>query len=279
MGITVNGTSITFNDATVQTTAPTLSYTLKELLTTGTYTPPSSVKNFVVYVYGASGGSPVSGSSGGIGGIGYAEKYYTAPFTGAPYSYACGAAGTFGGSAAGTTSFATISVTGSGNGVSGGTGGAGGVATGGGFNANGGAGGAGRTTATVATGGSGGSGTRAGNGGTGGNAISGTSGGGGGTGGNNASGVTPGIAATTTAAGAIVLPTVYGVPENAVYYAGGIPNGVSGSTGSRATVSWNEIIGLFNNIPGSAANILGAPAAQSNGANGIAGRIFVLEGF
>ena len=177
------------------------------------------------------------------------------------------------------TSFATISVTGSGNGVAGGTGGAGGVATGGGFNANGGAGGAGRTTATVATGGSGGGGTRAGNGGTGGNAISGTSGGGGGTGGNNASGITPGIAATTTAAGAIVLPRVYGVPERAVYTAGGTPNGVNGATGSRLTISWDETLGLFTNIPGNSTNILGAPAAQSNGSNGYVGRIFVLEGY
>lgn len=176
----------------------------RRLVGSGTYTPPAYCREFYVFVVGATGGNSVAtAGSGGRGGRGYAESKFTAPFSGAPYSYSVGAGGADTGTAGGTTTFGAISVTGSG-GVTTTSGSSGGVASGGQFNANGGAGGNG--TSGNRGGGGGGSGSRAGNGGAGGTGSPGAGGGGGGTGGNNASGTTGGAAATAEAGGVVVLP-------------------------------------------------------------------------
>jgi hypothetical protein len=200
------------------------------------YTPPTGVTSIYIQVFGASGGITSTASNGGVGGIGYAERVYTKPFTGAPYVISIGAGGTSAGTSGGTTSFGSVSVTGSG-GVTTTSGSAGGVASGGDFNASGGAGGTGRSDATIAGGGGGGAGSRAGNGGTGGNAGSGTGGGGGGTGGNNASGSTAGAASTTTSASAVLFPTyLVGEKDNVFYDLGANAVGAAGGRGASAQV-------------------------------------------
>ena len=213
-------------------------YGIRRYQASGIYTPDARVKEFIVVVYGSTGGNSAHALNGGCGGPGYAEKRYTAPFTGSPYTVTIGAAGTNTGGNGGTTSFDTISITGSGGVNNSVTGGAGGVATGGDFNANGGDGGTGRSTATAAGGGGGGAGSRAGNGGRGGDAsASATGGSGGGTGGNNASGVDNGAAATTVAAGALDIPiALYGYRAEVAFRAGNLRSAASGGEGADPTV-------------------------------------------
>jgi hypothetical protein len=222
--------------------SPEIAY--KEFTQSGTYTPPTGVIEFYVFVLGSTGGVANVTRGAGRGGAGYSEKKYTAPFTGAPYSYAVGAGGNNTGNAGGTTTFDTISITGSG-GVTGIVGSAGGVATGGTLNANGGTGGAGRTASTVAPGGGGGSGSRAGNGGNGGNATSGVGGGGGGTGGNDASGPTGGAAATSEASGVVALPlSLLGNPT-VVFAAGANAAGTTnGGRGASSVLFFDTVFPL-----------------------------------
>jgi hypothetical protein len=208
----------------------------KNFAASTTYTPPTGVKEIYVMVFGSTGGSGATLGRGGVGGPGYAEKKYSTPFTGAPYTITIGAGGVVDGNG-GTTSFDTVSITGSG-GTTSATGGVGGVATGGDFNANGGAGGLGRTASVVAGGGGGGAGTRAGVGGIGGAAAAGQGGGGGGTGGNDASGVTPGIAATAVDVNALTLPPRYIGDRAAVTFSGGgVPSGQVGGNGAGNSTS------------------------------------------
>jgi hypothetical protein len=209
MAISISGTTLTFNDSTTQTSAAvTAMFRYKFLFGGTTYVPTTGCLAFWVFVFGATGGrsGSVNRTPGG-GGPGYSEKYYPSPA--ASYSYTIGAGG-FGGvgaGAGGTTTFGgVITVTGSGaSTVSLGAGIAGGVGSGGDFNATGGTGG---TSLFNSGGGGGGSASRAGNGGNGANSTGNNllGGGGGGTGGNNASGGTGGAAATAKAAGALVLP-------------------------------------------------------------------------
>lgn len=151
--------------------------------TSGTsYTPSNNVKSFRVFVQGATGSPTTSAAAGtnGVGGPGYSEKFYASPS--GSYSMTIGAAGVTNGNG-GTTTFDTISITGSqANGT-------GGVASGGDFNANGGSGGSG--AGSGGGGGGGGAGSRAGNGYAGGAGTTsgvGAGGGGGGTGGVGAGG-------------------------------------------------------------------------------------------
>lgn len=196
-----------------------------------TYTPASDVESFWVFVFGSSNGGWTQ-SIGAPGGSGYSEKYY--PIPSGSYSYAIGA-GTFQLSS-GTTTFDTISV----GGVtypSTTSGTAGGVASGGDFNANGGTGG---STVSTAYAGAGGPGTRAGAGGNGGTAST-IGGGGGGTGGNNASAGTGGAAASAPSGSALVLP--WAPVER--FAAGG--NNSSNNPGQRA--SGNPVWDTFALLP------------------------------
>jgi hypothetical protein len=169
-----------------------------KFLTSGTtYTPASDVAAFYVQIYGSTGGKSAT-NRGGIGGPGYSEKLFSS--ASGSYTYAIGAGGTNTGTDGGTTTFDVgMSVTGS-AGVTTTAGGAGGVGSGGDFNANGGAGG----DYGFSFGGAGGAGSRAGDGGTG--SVNGGSSGNGGTGGNNASGGTPGVGAAAPSGSALVMP-------------------------------------------------------------------------
>lgn len=180
----------------------------------GTWTKPTLCNAILVCLYGATGGtsSAAPQNKNGSGGGGYSEKLYLSPA--ASYSFTLGAGGIEGSGAGGTTTFDTMSITGS-NYANTNT--AGGVASGGAFNANGGAGG----TGGGCGGGGGGSGTRAGVGGAGGNGGTTLPGGGGGTGG-NAGGTnngTGGAAATAPSGSAYSLSTNYRL-DTEVYMAG-----------------------------------------------------------
>lgn len=237
----------------------------RTLLGSGTYTPAADVSEFYVFVTGATGGiSSTYSYPGGPGGPGYAEKKYTQPF--GSYSYAVGAGGAPG-TDGGTTTFDTITVTGSG-GVTTTAGGAGGVASGGDFNANGGNGGNNTGGATNKPGGPGGAGSRAGDGGVGG--ISwGNAGGGGGTGGNNASHDVGGAAATARLANAITLPSALNVRYE-VYSAGADANGsIAGAGASSETLL--DVVAPVDSIYGNRA------AAVSKGDSGSDGVIFIIE--
>lgn len=175
------------------------------LASSGTYTPGSDVSAFYAQVYGAVGGV-TSSLFGCVGGPGYSEKYYPAPA--GPYSFTIGAGGVAP-SAGGSTTFDTMTVTGSG-GVSSTTGGAGGVGSGGGFNATGGTGG---NYFNGGHAGAGGAGSRAGNGGNGANGVSSVLyGGAGGTGGNNGVAGIPGAAGTLSGS-ALAMPWAGTVTE------------------------------------------------------------------
>jgi hypothetical protein len=202
MAMTLRNTDILWNDGSTQNKAAYF-YRARLINSTRTYTKPSDVSSLYVLVWGATGGITTAG--GGVGGPGYGELFIASPA--ASYTATIGAAGSTSGTAGGTTSFSTLSVTGSG-GVTTSTGSAGGVSSGGGFNTSGGAGGNG---GAGSGGGGGGAGTRAGNGfaGAAGNVSGG--GGGGGTGGagqlaTGGVGGVGGIAATTPAAGALAIP-------------------------------------------------------------------------
>jgi len=235
----------------------------------GTYTPASDVNQFWVFVFGSN--STNSYSRGGAGGTGYSEKYYSSP--GSSYSYTIGAAGTL--SQGGITTFDVISVTGASPGlsVSPYTGGAGGVASGGDFNANGGNGGLGVSAVVYA--GSGGPGTRAGVGGNGGAATSTLGGGAGGTGGNNASGQSGGAAASSPSASALSLPWF----PIETFSAGG--NGSSNNDGNKAPAGiFMDGISLpFDSINTSSVNSINALMTNfGTSSNSNSGIIFIVEG-
>ena len=156
-------------------------------LTSGTsYSPGPDANMLFVTVHGATGApqntSAIYAARGGCGGAGYAEKVYVAPLA-SSYSYSIGAGGAPG-TAGGTTTFDTITITGGGSTTTT-SGGGGSTATGGDFNANGGAGGAASAGGGNGGGGGGGSaGGRHGSGFVGGSGhIYGGGGGGGGSGG------------------------------------------------------------------------------------------------
>ena len=136
MPITVSGTSITFNDATVQTTAATSTATssgttFQAFYTSGTFTVPTGITKIQVVVFGGGGGGAVG--YGGQGGIGSA--YISGLTPGATISVTVGGGGNGAtgstGATGGTSSFGSyISCTGGSGGlVGGGLSGANGTAT------------------------------------------------------------------------------------------------------------------------------------------------------
>jgi hypothetical protein len=240
------------------------------ILTQGTtYTPLASVKSFYAFVYGATGGRGSVAGISGCGGPGYSEKYYTAPLS-ASYTYALGAGGTTAGTNGGTTTFDVMSVTGGGGVTSRTAGIAGGVGSGGDFNATGGTGGGGQYIGAC-NGGGGGAGTRAGNGGNGANATT-NAGGGGGTGGNNASSRTGGIAATAVSGSALNLTSTLN-PQIQTFAAGsdGGTGGQPGGSGASQTQT-QDILLLWTSGSNSA---LGGQASAA--AAGSPGRVVVIE--
>lgn len=268
MSVTVAGTQITYNDSTVQTTAPYFLRT-RTFTSSMTYTKPADVRALYFLVYGATGGRTTVANGGGVGGPGYGELYVASPSS--SYTITIGAGGSTSGTAGGTTSVGAISVTGS-NGVTGTSGSTGGASTGGGFNVTGGTGGSTR-------GGAGGAASRAGNGGNGGNGTTTAGGGGGGTGGNNgtaASGSTPGnggSAATTTSASALAVP----IGNLTIGYSsgfGGVGNtccaGALGGRGATSTVTFD---GTNPGIPSS----LGTSIRADGGPGAVAGNSGIVQ--
>lgn len=241
--VTVNSTGITMAAgktipaASLTGTLPALNgsaltgissgFTSHLLVSGTTFYPKSTSTKMYVGVYGATGG--IAGG-GGAGGSGFSEKYYNGSLA-ASYSYSIGAAGSYLGTAGGTTTFDVMTVTGSG-GVTSNTPSTGGVGSGGDFNATGGTGGIGSTQ----EGGYGGDATRAGNGGNGGDGSS-VGGGGGGTGGNNGSGNLPGAAATSAHASALDLVTILNLPSYTdIFYAGGPAGSTNGGYGAPGRI-------------------------------------------
>jgi hypothetical protein len=245
------------------------------LLTSGTsYTVPTGVKSFYVFVHGATGGRDTSVGQGGVGGAGYSEKYYTSGFTAGSttYTYAIGAGGTTSGTSGGTTSFGVVSVTGS-VGQTSTTGTSGGVGSGGDFNATGGTGGGGSgNNGNARGGGGGGSGSRAGNGGTGSDYSGFTAGAGGGSGGNNASGSTGGIAATTKAAGALTLSSTLGTLIE-TFNAGSNAGSLNGGSGANSSTT-QDIIFIWQ-VSGSSGS--GGSGTSTSGGTGSDGKIVIIE--
>lgn len=243
----------------------------------GTYTPSSDVRAFIVILRGSTGGKATNGA--GTGGYGYAEKYYSSGFAGNTYTVTIGAGGTTSGTSGGTTEFVLSgsgpSVTG-GAGVTTATGGAGGVASGGDFNANGGSGG--DNNGTTAFGGGGGSGGRAGNGGNGAAAVGSTGGGGGGTGGNNASGATGGAAATTFASGVYPFQELFGSKYS--FNGGANASGSAGGNGANAIITTGDVIFTTNANPNAFGNgniNFNGRAGAAASAAGSAGFISIFE--
>lgn len=265
---------------TVGSLPPQLLPTRYRELTSGTvYTPPTDVRSIRVFVTGATGGQSSNGY-GGVGGAGYAEKLYTA--LAASYSYTIGAAGANTGTAGGTTSFDTISITSSG-GVTSITASSGGVATGGDYNANGGAGGNGDgPSGGMAGGGGGGAGSRAGSGYAGGAASTASEGGGGGgTGGAGGTGASGGAAGAT--ASTISATPITGFDDSPAFSfaaaeagtVGDTIGGIPGNGGDGANAN-ESAAGLS---AGSATG--GGHGGKYNGTNmaraGTAGKIIVWE--
>ena len=250
-------------------------YRILELTGTGSYTPASDVTEFYALVLGATGGNRQWPSYGayGSGGAGYAEKHYPNPA--GPYSFSIGDGGlgatpTDGG----TTTFDVISITGSGAGYTSSYPGAGGVASGGDFNANGGAGGA---SCGYYAGGGGGAGSRCGVGGSGAGGCDGPGlGGGGGTGGNNAAGVTGGTAGSESGS-ALTLPLPI-APYGTGSYQAGQDGGTSknGGQGADAQFDLLYITTLFGGRGGGLGGI-GANTTGSTIKDGDAGVITILE--
>lgn len=271
--ITVNAKGLITAASSGSSGVITPSYLVRNLVLGTSYTPASNVANFYAIVLGSTGSYNSAGSvaqtNGGIGGGGYAEKFYSSPV--GPYSYSVGIGhvGTSTGTG-GTTTFDSISVTGSSGPTSTVTGGAGGVATGGTFNATGGTGGNG-SIGNSSQGGPGAGAGRSGNGGNGGNFAGGANGGGGGTGGNNGSGITAGAAASGVSGSALTLPIKL---EYEIFSAG--TNGGNSITANAAYGS--PAIDLTSPFP-----ILGAPAGGSvnygaiNAVGGFNGAVYILE--
>ena len=236
------------------TSAASASYITSTFTKSATFIPHSGSTAMWIFVLGTNGGKSTN-ACGGVGGAGYSEKYIASP-TGT-YPIVIGAGGTNSpGTAGGTTTVSTISVTGSGA-VTGNAGSSGGVATGGDFNATGGTGGTGAALAntTSGTGGGGAAGSRAGNGFNGGNGTSGTggsAGGGGGTGGagqsvtNAGSFVSgaAGITATSVSGSAIAMPVTYVIFSFANASAGAQISGSNPLGGSGANASFTTELDL-----------------------------------
>lgn len=244
-------------------------------LTSGTtYTPSAEVSSFRVFVQGATGtpNQSSTASLNGVGGPGYSEKFYASPS--GSYSMTIGAAGVSNGNG-GTTTFDTISITGSK------VNGTGGVASGGDFNANGGSGGGG--SGSGGGGGGGGAGSRAGNGYAGGAGTAsgvGAGGGGGGTGGVGATGDSTiggagGIAATSLSATAIQSFDDQGF----TFSAGGVGGNADttsgiGGLGADATeygYGGTPVLLLPGRAPG------GSGAGTATSIFGTAGRVVIWE--
>lgn len=138
MAITVGGTSITFNDSTVQSTAFTGGgANVQSFGSSGTYTKPSGAKFVMVELWGAGGGAsffalcgyPASTRTGGGGGGGaYSYKLFLAPEVSStvPVTVGAGGAGVqgiyytppagFSGNAGGDTTFGSLLFAGGGGG-------------------------------------------------------------------------------------------------------------------------------------------------------------------
>lgn len=133
MPITVGGTSITFNDSTVQSTAFTGGggANIQIFSSSGTWTKPSGAKFVMVELWGAGGGGGrtffgyTNGGEGGGGGA-YTTKMFAAPEVGATETvtvgaggagYRCGPGSGTGGDG-GTTNFGTLLYAGGGTGGS-----------------------------------------------------------------------------------------------------------------------------------------------------------------
>jgi hypothetical protein len=146
MAITVSGTSITFNDATVQTTAATASGQLQMAIalrtsainSSGTplvynsagsltFTPPTGVTMVRVTVIAGGGGGSGGGGTGGNGGIAIGA-YTVTPGTGYAITVGAGGAGSAGtGGTGGSSSFSTLATATGGAGAVGSAGGVDGV--------------------------------------------------------------------------------------------------------------------------------------------------------
>jgi len=120
MATTVGGTSITFNDTTVQSTA-FLGQSYQAFGSSGTFTVPTGITRIMVQVWAGGGGGGSPGSSGQIGGLGgyggFGAAIITGLTPGGTVSVTVGSGGAGGnqtaGSAGGTSSFGSyISCTG-----------------------------------------------------------------------------------------------------------------------------------------------------------------------
>ena len=271
---------------------------IRQITSTQTYTPVSTVREMWVMINGSTGGQGDYVFCCGVGGPGYSEKYFSDPY-GFNGSYTCtiGAAGVGGlatgvGGTGGTTSFGTLgnvtpimTVTGS-TGSTWNVAGTGGVGSGGTFNATGGTGGA----APSSSGGGGGSGSRAGNGYAGGAGLNGGApGGGGGTGGVGGTGTysaggAGGIAATTANAAAFILPTVlFECSGNVQIFSAGADGSISSSNagaGASGAVGFSSIAPYTLLNHGTYANgggVIPYPSGTGYGAAGQAAFITIIE--
>lgn len=256
---------------------------VQQFSSSGTYTPNGPVA-FLACCTGSTSGSPGASyqTHPPSGGAGYSEKFFSAPLD-SSYAVVIGAAGVGASeTAGGTTTFDTISVSCGPAPLNNTTGPyAGGVGSGGDFNATGGSGGQTLATATGASGG--GSATRAGDGGDAGHSDTNAVGGAGGTGGNDGTdGVgapgTPGIAATADAAGAYDITLL----SNPVYQAGGAYSGAThlGSAGASSLTRYTDPVSgsaftIGSTSAGGGSRSYGYAYAASF--NGSAGHITIVE--
>jgi hypothetical protein len=258
MPTTLRNTDILFNDSTTQSTAAPKLARINTFTTSQTYTTPAGCTGLMIFAVGAHGGR-VAGYNfstdtfiniGGQGGTGYAEKFISSPA--ASYVITIGAGGAAGGGAGGATTVDTISIAASSPQINSLSGQAGGVASGGTFNANGGAGGSCASVnppSGIRSGGGGGAGgSRAGAGFAGGNgnnfgSLNNPYGGGGGGGGSGGAGVTStnniggagGAAAATASASAVTVGQYFTPAGAAGIFPAGSPglNSPGGNTGGQ----------------------------------------------
>ena len=115
MAVTVSGTSITFNNATVQTSAALTGPKFQAFTSSGTFTVPNGVTSLAVKVWGAGAGGrgAFQTSGGGVGGSGgFGEAYITGLTPGASITVTVGtggngSTGNVNASNGGTSSFGT----------------------------------------------------------------------------------------------------------------------------------------------------------------------------
>lgn len=255
----------------------------QQFSSSGTYTPNGPVA-FLACCTGSTSGSPGAAyqTHPASGGAGYSEKFFSAPLN-SSYSFVIGAGG-IGASetAGGTTTFDTISVSCGPAPLNNTTGPyAGGVGSGGDFNATGGSGGQNTAQGNGTSGG--GSATRAGNGGNAGVTNSNGVGGSGGTGGNNGAdgvfgGGAAGLAATADAAGAYDITLL----SNPVYQSGGPYSGAThlGSKGAASLTKYTDPVSGGTFSIGSLGSGGGSQAysySYQASANGTGGHITIVE--